>query len=161
MSTGCEELRYKRSRFTARLPMDRLYTPSHFWVQHDAATGVCRVGITRFAKRMLGDIVEFDFEINPGAAVEVGQVIGWIEAFKAVADLYCVAHGTFQGPNPAVLASAELIDKDPHGEGWLYSVTGQPDERAIDAPSYAKLLDGHIDKMLGERHVSEEALSDE
>jgi glycine cleavage system H protein len=150
LSIGVEELRYKRSRFTARLPMDRLYTPAHFWVRRDEATSVCTVGLTRFAKRMLGDIVEFDFDVKPGSRVEVGQVIGWIEAFKAVADLYCVANGSFVGPNAAVMADPSLIDKDPHGEGWLYAVTGTPDERAVDAHGYAAMLDAHIDKMLGD-----------
>jgi len=147
-------LRYQRSRFTARLPMDRLYTPSHFWVQQRDA-GLWHVGFTRFAKRMLGEIVEFDFEVEPNAKIELGQIIGWVEAFKAVSDLYCVVRGRFDQGNAALLADPAGIDRDPHGEGWLYRVEGAPDPEAVDAEGYAKMLDAQIDKMLGMEQYKE------
>src|SRR5690606_31320187 len=50
-------LKYQRSRFLARLPLDRLYVPSHYWIQSEGPD-LWRVGFTRFAKRMLGEIVE-------------------------------------------------------------------------------------------------------
>ena len=48
---------YKRSRFQTRLPKNRLYTASHFWLA-EVEAGLWRVGFTRFATRMLGEIVE-------------------------------------------------------------------------------------------------------
>ena len=42
----------------------------------------------KFATRMLGEVVEFDFEVAPGDSIEEGQAIGWFEGFKAVSDLY-------------------------------------------------------------------------
>src|SRR4051794_28835345 len=92
---------YKRSRFSSRLPKDRLYTPSHFWLAEETA-GVYRVGFTKFATRMLGDLVEHAFEPKIGDPVTVGQTIGWVEGFKAITDLYCVLTGQFLGPNPAL-----------------------------------------------------------
>ena len=89
---------YRRSRFSTKLPDDRLYTPSHFWLK-EVRPGTWRVGVTRFAQRMLGDLVEFGFEVKPGAAVEVGETVGWIEAFKATTDVFCVGTGAFDGEN--------------------------------------------------------------
>src|SRR5438105_4310782 len=89
---------YKRSRFSTRLPPDRRYVPSHFWLL-EVGPELWRVGFTKFATRMLGDLVEHGFEVKPGAAVELGQTIGWIEGFKATTDLYCVAGGTFREAN--------------------------------------------------------------
>lgn len=143
------ELRYKRSRFTARLPTDRLYSPSHFYLKQQEGD-LYRVGFTRFAKRMLGDIVELDVELQPGDGVQVGQVIGWVEAFKAVSDIYSVGEGTFEGANPALAEKPQLVDEDPHGEGWLYAFRGKPDEGCVDAEGYTRILDGQIDKMLGD-----------
>ena len=37
------EIYYRRSRFSTRLPSDRLYTPAHFWVQ-EHTPGTWRVG---------------------------------------------------------------------------------------------------------------------
>ncbi|MEX2671359.1 MAG: glycine cleavage system protein H [Phycisphaeraceae bacterium] len=148
------ELRYKRSRFTARLPTDRLYSPSHFYVKHQEGD-LYRVGFTRFAKRMLGEIVECDVELEVGSPVELGQVVGWVEAFKAVSDLYSVGEGTFAGGNPALARKPQLIDEDPHGDGWLYAFNGKPDPACVDAEGYTKILDGQIDKMLGDPPTSD------
>src|SRR5262245_22616438 len=74
---------YKRSRFSTRLPAGYLYTPSHYWLRQ-SEPGVWQIGFTKFASRMLGEIVEFDFKVPSGAPIETGQVIGWTEGFKAM-----------------------------------------------------------------------------
>jgi glycine cleavage system H protein len=142
------DLYYKRSRFSTRLPWDRLYTASHFWVQEIDA-GRWRVGLTKFAARMLGDIVDLDFELVEGHPVELGQVIGSLEGFKARTELYAVAHGRFAGVNPALEASLDALDSDRYGTGWLYVVEGAPDPEARDAGGYAAVLDATIDQMRG------------
>ena len=96
-----QQIRYKRSRFSTRLPVDRRYTASHFWTV-EQQSGLWRVGMTKFATRMLGDLVEFEFDASPGQQVSVGQTIGWIEAFKALTDLYCVVDGVFESVNPLI-----------------------------------------------------------
>ena len=141
-----ECLPYKRSRFSTRLPTDRRYAPSHFWLLQ-AEAGVWRIGFTKFATRMLGDLVEHGFSAKPDERVAVGQVIGWVEGFKAITDLYCVAEGEFLGGNPALEKDPTLIDSDPYGEGWLYAIRGTPEADAMDAEAYARVLDLHIDKM--------------
>ena len=141
-----ECLSYNRSRFSTRLPTDRHYAPSHFWLLQ-AEEGVWRIGFTKFATRMLGDLVEHGFSAKPGETVAVGQVIGWVEGFKAITDLYCVAEGEFIGGNPALEKDPTLIDSDPYGEGWLYAIRGTPEADAMDAEAYARVLDLHIDKM--------------
>ena len=101
MAAGEHTLLYKRARFVTRLPVDRLYSPSHFWIaEHEA--GIWRVGFTRFATRMLGEMVEHEFQVEIGAPVASGQIIGWIEGFKAISDIYCIAEGKFAGGNPAL-----------------------------------------------------------
>lgn len=137
---------YKRSRFSSKLPAGRRYTPSHYWLD-EVEPGLWRVGFTKFATRMLGDFVEHAFEPKLGDPVSVGQTIGWVEGFKALTDLYCVADGHFAGGNPAVEADVTLADSDPYGKGWLYAVRGTPDPNATDVHGYAAMLDLTIDKM--------------
>ena len=138
---------YKRSRFSSRLPADRLYTPSHFWATQ-VEPGVWRAGFTKFATRMLGELVEHGFQAKPGDRVTVGQPIGWVEGFKALTDLYCVIEGEFLGGNSALEKDVTLTDTDPYGQGWLYAVRGAPDANAVDVHGYTQLLDLTIDKML-------------
>jgi glycine cleavage system H protein len=139
---------YKRSRFQTRLPKGQLYTQSHFWLAEMEA-GLWRIGLTRFATRMLGEVVEHGFEVKPGDVVKVGQTIGWVEGFKALTDVYCVANGTFVGGNPDLDADTTLLDKDPYHRGWLYQVRGTPEPNALPVEGYIQLLDATIDKMQG------------
>jgi glycine cleavage system H protein len=146
VSQDCNPLSYKRSRFSSRLPQDRLYAPSHFWLLQ-IEPDLYQVGFTKFATRMLGDLVEYGFETKPGSKVAVGQTIGWVEGFKALTDIYCVADGEFVEINPALAKDPTLTDSDPYGAGWLYTVRGTPDTNATDVHGYIRLLDLTIDKM--------------
>lgn len=141
-------VRYQRSRFTTRLPEGRLYTAAHSWLW-EREPGLWRVGYTRFATRMLGELVEHEFEVKPGDPVKVGQIIGWVEGFKAASDVYSVLEGAFAGGNPALLANVALLDEDGYGEGWLYEVRGQADPNAMTVQAYTAILDLAIDKVLG------------
>lgn len=144
-------LRYKRSRFSTRLFEHRLYTAGHSWLE-PLGEDVWRIGFTRFAVRMLGDIVEMGFEIEPGAPVETGQVVGWLEGFKAVTDVFSPLPGRFEGVNPAVDENVGIVTADPYTKGWLFEVRGRPGPECIDVHAYVSLLDTTIDKMLGQRH---------
>jgi glycine cleavage system H protein len=140
------ELAYQRCRFVTGLPTDRRYTAGHYWLQ-EVRPGVWRVGLTAWATRMLGDPVEHAVDIQPGEAVEVGQVIGWLEAFKALTDLYAVAEGRFVGVNPALKNDVDLVGRDCFGAGWIYEVEGKPEATAMDAEGYALVLDATIDEV--------------
>lgn len=145
-------IHYKRSRFTARLPETYRYSPSHFWLREEES-GVWQVGFTKFATRMLGDIVEFEFKVTQGGSIAAGDVIGWTEGFKALSDIYSAANGEFLGANPALQESITLLDNDPFGAGWLYRVRGTPGAGTTDVHGYIAILDATIDKMLNSRHA--------
>ena len=139
-------LRYRRCRFVAALPLDYLYSPSHFWIARQA-DGTWRVGMTKFATRLLGETVEMGFSIGIGSTVAQGQVLGWVEGFKSVSDLCAVVQGTFLGGNPGLGTDISQINKDPHGAGWLYAAAGEPDAGCLPAKGYARILDAAIDRL--------------
>jgi glycine cleavage system H protein len=142
---------YKRSRFTTRLPVDRRYSASHYWLQEETS-GVWRVGFTKFATRMLGDLVECQFSVQAGDAIDVGQELGWLEGFKAVTTLYSVATGEFLGAGDSLRSDMTTVEGDPYGAGWLYKVRGAPEPTTVDVQGYIAILDATIDKMLDSRH---------
>ena len=142
-------LLYKRSRFVTHLPLKYLYSPSHYWLIEQKNTW--RIGLTRFAARMIGEIVDFGFEAQAASDVHPGQTIGWIEGFKAISDLVCVVDGKFLRSNPELSKNPEAIDRDCYGQGWLYEANGKPDSLCVDVQGYKDLLDGTIDK-LSEKH---------
>jgi glycine cleavage system H protein len=148
MNTGKPKtLHYKRSHFATQLPVDYLYSPSHAWLAREEGD-LWRVGITKFASRMLGEMVDCGFEIPPDSPVQRGQVIGWLEGFKAISDIFCVVDGNFAGSNPVLKEKMAVINKDCYGAGWIYRASGQADPRCLDATAYRQLLDKTIDRML-------------
>ena len=138
---------YKRATFVTHLPVERLYSPAHFWLAKEPDR-CWRVGFTKFATRMLGDLVDHQWEIQPGQPIEPGQILGAIEGFKAISDLYCAGSGTFVEGNPLLRESIELLTEKPYASGWLYRFQGDPDPRCMSMDSYRSLLDATIDRIL-------------
>ena len=140
-------LSYRRGRFETSLPSGRHYLASHFWIASDE-DGSRRVGFTQFATRMLGEVVEFDFEVQPGQSMERGQAIGWFEGFKAVSELYSPLDGRFSEINPALADQIEKVHAAPY-RTWLFRAEADLPEDALDAAGYASFLDSTIDRMMG------------
>jgi glycine cleavage system H protein len=165
-----ETVRFRHAHFSARFPVDCLYTPSHFWMRPadgdagqavvdpaaEAAIGdtprLWHVGFTKFATRMLGELVEMVLEVQPGQTVAGGKRLGTVEGFKAVSDLFCVVDGTLSAANPALTAEACLTHSDPYGAGWLYSVQGTPTPGHLDVHGYITLLTETIDRLQASRY---------
>ena len=97
---------------------------------------------------MLGDLVDHQFEKDAGAAISSGDIVGSVEGFKAISDLYSPISGIFEGGNPALKRDPEVIGNDPYGEGWLFRASGIPDARCTSVEGYKALLDATIDQML-------------
>jgi glycine cleavage system H protein len=145
-------VQYKRATFVTRLPVDYLYTASHSWLmpagERAASMGLWRVGYTKFALRMLGDLVDVQFESQPGAEFQTGDILGTIEGFKAISDIYGVGVGRFAGANPDLNHSLTQVVENPYELGWLYEFSGSPDSRSMDVDGYRALLDATIDRIL-------------
>ena len=145
---------YKRATFVTQLPVTHLYSPTHCWLGR-TESGTWRVGYTKFALRMLGELVDIQFEKLNGAPVQAGEIVGSIEGFKALSDIYCVGKGHFAGANPALKGDLEEIARQPYSTGWLYEFSGEPDERSMPLDQYCSLLDATIDRILEKQKTSE------
>ncbi len=95
------------------------FTEEHEWiiVNGDSAT----VGITDFAQQQLGDIVFVEIE-TLGQTLAKGEVFGTIEAVKTVSDLFMPVSGEVLEVNPKLSSNPEIVNKDPHGEGWMIKI---------------------------------------
>ncbi|MFM8893022.1 MAG: glycine cleavage system protein H [Planctomycetia bacterium] len=156
-----ETVRFRHAHFSARFPLNCLYAPSHFWMRPAmagagadiAAPQLWHVGFTKFATRMLGELVELVLEVPVGRSVCGGDRLGTVEGFKAVSDLFCVIDGTLETANPALTAEACLTHSDPYGAGWLYAVRGTPAPGYLDVHGYVSLLTDTIDRLQASRHA--------
>ena len=115
--------------------------------QVESEAGLWRVGFTKFATRMLGELVEAQFKPDIGGAIAPGEAIGHVEGFKAASDVLCVMNGTFAGMNDALRVDACIVKSDPYEVGWLYSAHGEPEEDSMDVHGYIAVLQETIQKM--------------
>ena len=121
-------------------PPELRYTKDHEWVRIEGDEAV--VGITDFAQRELGDIVYVDIETT-GKELEAGAVFGTVEAVKTVSDLFLPLHGIVTEVNPKLIASPEVVNTDPYGEGWMIrmKLSNAGDvETLMDAAAYEDLV---------------------
>lgn len=97
-------------------PPELQYTKDHEWMRVDGNTA--SIGITDHAQKELGDIVFVELPAV-GAHVAAKESLGTVESVKAVADVFSPVSGEVVAVNPKIQRSPELVNTDPHGEGWL------------------------------------------
>ena len=101
----------------SEIPQDLTYTKEHEWVR-EKDDGNVEVGITDHAQMALGDLVyvELPDVDSEGAS---GDAFAVVESVKAASDVYLPLSGTIVEVNAALVASPELVNSDPYGDGWL------------------------------------------
>ncbi|MES1211426.1 MAG: glycine cleavage system protein GcvH [Acidobacteriota bacterium] len=100
-------------------PSEYLYSREHEWVRVEDDVFV--LGITEFAQQELGEVVFVELP-EVGQVFDSGDDVGTIESVKAVAEVYTPLAGEIVEINEAVVDDPELINEDPHHEGWLIKV---------------------------------------
>jgi glycine cleavage system H protein len=147
MTPAPETFFFRKSRFVTYLPTHYRYAHSHFWAELREENRL-RVGFTRFATHLLGEIVDYNFETPSQTQVRPGQALGWVEGFKAVSDIICIGNGHFVAGNASLEQDTELISRAPYAEGWLYEMDGRLDEQSLDVAGYVHHLNMTIEQML-------------
>jgi len=125
------------------IPEDLKYTSDHEWVraETDDEGELVRVGITDYAQDALGDIV-FVTLPEPGTELTAGDTCGEVESTKSVSEIYAPVSGRVVERNEALDSAPELVNSDPYGEGWMFSVrpAGDDSGRLLDAAAYQASL---------------------
>ena len=118
-------------------PPDYLYTQDHEWVKVEGDLAV--LGITEYAQQELGEVVFVELP-QVGEVFDSRDEIGSIESVKAVAEVYTPVAGEVIEVNQAIVDDPDVLNEDPHGEGWLvkvrYSSAGDL-EGLMNAEQYA------------------------
>ncbi len=122
-------------------PTDRQYSQEHEWVVVSGDTA--RIGITDYAQDSLGDIV-FVQVPDVGLEVVAGASCAEVESTKSVSEIYSPVSGTVSAVNEALADEPERINRDPYGEGWIFTLTmidaGELDA-LMDAAAYQHLVE--------------------
>ncbi|QPM67942.1 Glycine cleavage system H protein [Atribacter laminatus] len=122
-------------------PEDRYYTKSHEWIKVEGNHAM--VGVTYYAQEQLVEVVFVELP-EPGMEVKAGDGIAVLESVKAVSDIYAPVSGTILEVNKKLEDQPELINKDPYGEGWIFSleiIQKEEIDKLIRATEYQSLIE--------------------
>jgi glycine cleavage system H protein len=103
------------------VPSDLRYRDTHEWVRLEDDGSVV-VGISDHAQAALGDIVFVELP-EPGMSYAQGDACAVVESVKAASDIYAPISGEIIEFNPALEDDPSLVNSDPYGDGWLFSMT--------------------------------------
>ena len=97
--------------------------------------GKYTIGLTDYAVEQLGDVVFVELP-EVGIEYKKNEVFATVESVKAASEIYMPVSGTVTAINENIVATPELLNEDPHGNGWLIKV-----DSAADDTELADLLD--------------------
>jgi glycine cleavage system H protein len=123
-------------------PNEFRYTKDHEWLKVEGDEAL--IGITDFAQHQLGDIIFVELP-EVGKELAAHQSIGVVESVKSVSDIYAPVAGKVAAVNDALAQTADLLNKDPHGQGWIVRLKIKDKkelEGLMKASDYEKFLEG-------------------
>ena len=97
--------------------------------------GKYTIGLTDYAVEQLGDVVFVELP-EVGTEYKKNEVFATVESVKAASEIYMPISGTITAINEDIAATPELLNEDPHGNGWLVKI-----DSAADDTEFTDLLD--------------------
>ncbi|MFP4248310.1 MAG: glycine cleavage system protein GcvH [Armatimonadota bacterium] len=130
-----------------------LFDESHMWVRlEDEDTAI--TGLSDYAQDMMGEVIFVEIP-EDGAALVRGDACGTLESVKSVEDLIAPVSGEVLRVNEEVLDAPELINQDPHGDGWLLEVKLE-DTSELDSLMTEGDYDTYLDNLEGDLNDDED-----
>jgi len=99
--------------------MSLYFTKDHEWIRLEG--DIATVGITDHAQHALGDIV-FAEVPDSGKQLSKGDDAAVVESVKAASDVYAPVSGEVVQGNGAIAEEPALINSDPQGNGWFFTM---------------------------------------
>jgi len=121
--------------------MTTKFTKDHEYIRLDGSAGT--VGITSYAQEQLGDIVFVELPMV-GKKVKKGDEVAVVESVKAASEIYAPVSGTVTSVNEALTEDPGLVNQDPTGMGWMFTID-------LDTPAE---LDGLLDDAAYAAHTA-------
>jgi len=114
-----------------------LFTKTHEWVKQ-INEKEAYVGLSIYAAKELGDIVYLDMEPS---IVTKGEVMGEVEAVKAVSELYSPFTGEIVEINEAVLDNPSLINENSE-DVWICKISNITESSEfLTKEAYQKMIE--------------------
>tara|TARA_Y100000590_G_scaffold134057_1_gene153358 strand:+ start:393 stop:776 length:384 start_codon:yes stop_codon:yes gene_type:complete len=124
----------------SEVPDDLYYTESHEWIRIEGNRAI--VGITDYAQDALTDVVWVELA-EVGAKMGAMEPCASVESVKSVSEIYAPIAGEIIESNESLEDAPEIINQDPYGEGWIFTLIMDDSsqvEGLLDAEKYSGLI---------------------
>ena len=124
------------------IPSELRFAETHEWAEL-LEDGVVRVGLSDHAQEQLGDMVFVELP-EEGEEITRGEACAVVESVKAASDIYAPVTGQVVSANEALNDSPEIVNNDPYGDGWLFTVRPADEnefDELMDADAYAQHIE--------------------
>lgn len=108
------------------------FLKTHEWACKEGENAV--IGISNHAQEEISDIVFVDLP-KVGRVVKVGENCCVIESVKSASEIYAPVSGEIVAVNDALNGDPALVNREPHGNGWLFKI------KMTNPAEYDALLD--------------------
>jgi glycine cleavage system H protein len=115
-----------------RVPQGILFSNNHTWA-HMLKSGDARVGLDDLLLHLTGP-VKLTMLKNPGTTVSKGEVISEIDHEGKRLIITSPVSGEIIAVNQAVEDNPSVLNSDPYGKGWIYSI--RPSEWIAEASGF-------------------------
>ncbi len=112
------------------------FAKTHEWAHMEG--DIATVGISNHAQEEISDIVFVDLP-KVGQQVTAGQNCCVIESVKSASEIYAPVSGEIVEVNEALNGDPALVNREPHGNGWLFKIkmtTPAEYENLLDLAAY-------------------------
>lgn len=115
-----------------KVPKGLFYSSNHTWT-HLEKSGIAKVGLDDFLLHVIGEVKFRDLK-SPGNYINKGDLLADIDHDGKLLQIYSPLSGTIIKTNALLYESPGVVNDDPYGEGWIYSIL--PSEWIADTGSY-------------------------
>lgn len=114
-----------------RIPQGIFYSKNHTWAYLEKS-GAAKVGLDDLLLHITGEVNIRQFK-NPGENINKGDLLAEMDQNGKSLSVFSPISGTILDSNTELIANQELLNADPYGKGWLYSI--KPTNWVAEMPS--------------------------
>jgi glycine cleavage system H protein len=103
-----------------KVPQGIFYSRNHTWAYLEKS-GEAKVGLDELLLRITGEVGIRNLR-NPGESISKGDLLAEIDHNGKSLSIFSPISGLVLNSNQVLNSNKELLNKDPYGKGWIYSI---------------------------------------
>jgi glycine cleavage system H protein len=115
-----------------KVPQGIFYSKNHTWVFLEKS-GIAKVGLDNLLLHITGEVKIRQLK-NAGESIRKGDLLAVIDQNGKSLNVFSPVSGKVLNSNPVLNENYLVLNADPYGEGWLYSI--KPSNWITDISSY-------------------------